>query len=1016
MNYNVRIDDNFLRADHVDGEVLQHTDLNELENVVKTAINANYEDIQKLQDGSILIGNSEKLDGATLSTFAEEPLQNSDNKIPTAMQTKQYVDSEISNIDLGGYYTKREVDDTLDSNNLNLDANHKLEVLSRTFAQYQGDGDNSFIAKGTLQNVIDELKQNILFKEYRDVTQANALNFNTISEGLYYTKNCYITIGPNTMSPEDLEEPENLWYVSTFNHDVRAITNISGSYFYIIVKSGSSYSATKTLTVDEQMLDSVLEGYVKPTDYASKTKGGAVKIDTDYGLGMLSNGTVYGESKSYDYYTVSAPDNLIVSKGTLNNILRVNNSAYQAALDNLENKKADKSSLSTVATSGDYNDLSNKPSIPTKVSDLTNDSGYVKNTDYPTNSKSGVIFAGNEFTVSSHGVPSAGMKTYANYLSSPHSIFISKYTLENVITGKELVNQTTLNESQEEQDTIIDGLTAELEQTQADLHKTQAELEVYKMVENALPKVTGSGTQVTLDNTANAGMKMTLNPSDLSQETTTGKNKLNVSSNYSVTGRVEMSLTLPAGTYHITSGQVTNGGSNSPVLVGFGNWFYLNSNGDVTRTLSQDTTLALEFYSNGYNYNDSQGITSTIRNLMISTEGGDYEPYTGGIASPNTQYPQEVHTISGDNTIKVEGGNLFEPFANGSITGTTEAFTSIATVKQTFNYSKILTFNNGEITGYPAIGNGSYYIWKLTFNLKPNTTYSLSCDFEFENLTGANSSGNIWIFNNVFVSSNKTSLKDKVKAWTFTTGNDGKYTPPQFINIDPRAYQETTTMKIYNILLVEGSYTSETMPSYLPYVSQKADIDLGDLEYSKIGNYADEFYKATDSDTSLISGKWYLKKNIGKVVLGGSENWVALSALNTNDYYAYYYANSNFATPSDSIVGVISNYFIGDKRANRTENIPNCWLNNSASQLFIHSPETTASNFQTWLASNNTEVDFIRANPTYTPLNDTLQSQLDTIESMLLSYKGQTNISQINNDLPFVITSTALKDLEDLNV
>ena len=33
--------------------------------------------------------------------------------------------------------------------------------------------------------------------------------------------------------------------------------------------------------------------------------------------------------------------------------------------------------LASVATSGSYNDLSNKPSIPTKVSDLTNDSGFI---------------------------------------------------------------------------------------------------------------------------------------------------------------------------------------------------------------------------------------------------------------------------------------------------------------------------------------------------------------------------------------------------------------------------------------------------------------------------------------------------------------------------------------------------------------------------------------------------------------------------------------------------------------
>ena len=44
--------------------------------------------------------------------------------------------------------------------------------------------------------------------------------------------------------------------------------------------------------------------------------------------------------------------------------------------------KADTSSLATVATSGSYNDLSNKPTIPTKTSDLTNDSHFVAKGDF----------------------------------------------------------------------------------------------------------------------------------------------------------------------------------------------------------------------------------------------------------------------------------------------------------------------------------------------------------------------------------------------------------------------------------------------------------------------------------------------------------------------------------------------------------------------------------------------------------------------------------------------------------
>jgi len=61
-----------------------------------------------------------------------------------------------------------------------------------------------------------------------------------------------------------------------------------------------------------------------------------------------------------------------------------------SAIDYIKNKPdlsvyALSSSLATVATSGDYNDLSNKPSIPTKTSDLNNDSGFITGSDVPAN-------------------------------------------------------------------------------------------------------------------------------------------------------------------------------------------------------------------------------------------------------------------------------------------------------------------------------------------------------------------------------------------------------------------------------------------------------------------------------------------------------------------------------------------------------------------------------------------------------------------------------------------------------
>lgn len=61
-------------------------------------------------------------------------------------------------------------------------------------------------------------------------------------------------------------------------------------------------------------------GYLTPTDYATSSTGGAVKVDTDYGIEMTAAGKLRGTVETAaDYGT--AGNNLLVSKGTLNNVL-----------------------------------------------------------------------------------------------------------------------------------------------------------------------------------------------------------------------------------------------------------------------------------------------------------------------------------------------------------------------------------------------------------------------------------------------------------------------------------------------------------------------------------------------------------------------------------------------------------------------------------------------------------------------------------------------------------------------
>ena len=66
------------------------------------------------------------------------------------------------------------------------------------------------------------------------------------------------------------------------------------------------------------------------------------------------------------------------------NVTAVNSTWSSTKISNDLSDKADSSSLATVATTGAYSDLTGTPTIPTKVSQLQNDSGYVPSSSLAT--------------------------------------------------------------------------------------------------------------------------------------------------------------------------------------------------------------------------------------------------------------------------------------------------------------------------------------------------------------------------------------------------------------------------------------------------------------------------------------------------------------------------------------------------------------------------------------------------------------------------------------------------------
>ena len=79
-----------------------------------------------------------------------------------------------------------------------------------------------------------------------------------------------------------------------------------------------------------------------------------------------------------NYYTKSQVDSLIptVNNSTIT-IKKSSSDTGDSFTTNASSGKTINLGLSTVATSGSYNDLSNKPTIPTDTSDLTNSAGYI---------------------------------------------------------------------------------------------------------------------------------------------------------------------------------------------------------------------------------------------------------------------------------------------------------------------------------------------------------------------------------------------------------------------------------------------------------------------------------------------------------------------------------------------------------------------------------------------------------------------------------------------------------------
>ena len=388
-------------------------------------------------------------------------------------------------------------------------------------------------------------------------------------------------------------------------------------------------------------------------------------------------------------------------------------------------------------------------------------------------------------------------------------------------------------------------------------------------------------------------------------------------------------------------------------------YVYKNSNVRVYRTSIPITTnfvrqsftfttddtgfenAVIRFDNNGSTQSGIEAILTLKNVMLVEGEDTDFEPYVGGVPGPNPDNPQDIHVVSGDNTINICGKNLFDKTSNIVL--------------------------NKYIGGDGTIQNEALNWYQEDYiEVKPSTNYIMS----------SNSSQTVRI---ALYDENKTFI-----SRVYSTGNIQATTTATTKYIRLSGYNNIND----NIMLNVGT----TALPYEPYQSQNYSINLGSMELCKIGDYQDRIYKD--------NGKWYLNKQIGKVVIDSFATKIGSTANNQFSTTAI----SNILNPQYGTIisNILSNRFIS-KAPNTiySNDILGIGINTNKSITIgfgLSSGIDTLEKANQWLTNNITYAYYPLATPEYTEITDTtLLAQLNALEQ-ITQYK-QTYITITGADL-----------------
>lgn len=529
--------------------------------------------------------------------------------------------------------------------------------------------------------------------------------------------------------------------------------------------------------------------------------------------------------------------------------------------------------------------------------------------------------------------------------------------------------------------------------------------------------VTGTGSSFTLNKTIPATLNNVRLLGDTEQQTYTGKNlcwkveKLtNNSMKFFVKDVDKITNTL---TLSFTCSTIVNGVTTDIYLYrddGVGD--NLGKVGEITTT-STGTNIATLTISQSLlnNITTSSGVNFRVYHsglwdnadaedvvnpqIEVGSTPTAYEPYVGGVPAPNPGYPQDIHVVTGEQTVSIMGKNLYKVPANGTKNNITlvnngdESFSVVSSAAA----SAVTNFT----LKYPKANIGQAGD-SVTFTMSVNKPLPTGCNVY---LTAHSNNG--WV----------QDLTDFVGDGTKTSITKTRTLAADITKLE--SIVRVTNGSTVNISDVTVQVEIGPAPTtWEPFQGQFYTVSLGSIELCKIGNYQDFIYKGIDG--------WYIHKEIETHTFDGSESW--------NE-------QSNYSTTNRMLFGLNAYSIIGGGSINNRLGISNEFefkpvQNNFDVTGFYINPASVYSKwiyvkiprsllpsednagFETWLSNNNL-VAYYNITPINTKItNATLISQLNALGDAR-AYLDATSFGVIAADtnLPAILDVAAYQNSLD---